>query len=563
MAPLAQNTPPSGRAPLSDESWRHVLVPLIAAAALLGAVIGFLEVDAGARAARAQRDARAATLRAVAKSSAAIVRYAYERDRLAAYQSLAAEWLIERDRAFAAVSGAEAAAHVRSASRLFEALDAGRSMSSLLSPPYFDESTFAADVVQFNVDYFTVPALRASEEDEALRAQSAAWTSKATRYVVMLTVLAVSLFLFGLAATLRGGLRRLFTAVGCSLDGALIILIIVTALAPIPVWSAESVNDYANAAGELTYASSVAPLGQAATAVDHASRAVALANEAIEERPDYAAAYELRAMARLVAAEEAPLFAGAAAYAAAVQDFERAVALGRDSGALQDLRARALFFAGRAGDALDAERTAVGLSPEQRLRFGLHLAILLLGADQVDESMREAEAAFAWAEGHPLGSDPVTFREAVLILERLAFLDWPGRAALETRIKEAFVSLVHLGVTSPRPLVARIGSLSFAAGAALPATTAFSKGTETVEMRFDAAGLAVGDSLVVVVRRDQVEQPSLGWAEIWAGPASEVVVRTLGASRGGKTVFDLPSGTYAIEAYVGGALAASGSFVVE
>ncbi len=565
MAPIGQGDPIRRRAPrvpLTEDAWRRALVLLIAGVALLAAVVGFLQVDAGSRAARYSRDARAATLRAAAKSSSALVRYAYERERLAAYQSLAAEWLIERGRALAAATSEEAGTHVQSANRLFEAMEVGRSLSTLLSAPYFNETTFAADVVQFNVDYFTVPSLRASEEDEALRSQSAAWASKAERYVVMLTVLAVCLFLFGLATTLRGGLRRLFTAVGCAIACTLVFLMLATALAATPVVSTESLAHYAEAAGELTYASYVAPLGESATAVERATRAVDLASLAIELRPDYAAAYELRAMARLVAAEESPNYAGSPAFSAAVRDFDRAVALGRDSGSLEDLRARALFFAGQTSDALVAAHRAIALSPEQELRFGLHFAILLLGTHDEDGARSEAETAFAWAESHPLGSDPVTFREAILILERLAPLAWPGRESLETRIKEAFVSLACLGTATSRPLVARIDALTFSRGAGLPATTSFPAGTRTVEMRFEASGLAAGDSLVIRVSRDRIGQASLGWVEAWSGPGATTVNRTLGALQGG-TVFDLSPGAYEVEIYVGGALASHGSFAVE
>ncbi len=554
------------RMPLADKTWKRILVLLIAGVALLGAVVGLLQVDAGARAARYSRDARAAMLRSVAKSSSAIVRYAYERERLAAYYALGAEWLIERDRAVAAAAAAaasaDAAAHAESANRLFAAMEAGRGMSTLLTAPYFDEATFEADVVQFNVDYLTVPSLLASEQDEALRGQSTAWGDKAERYVVTLTVLAVSLFLFGLAATLRGGLRRLFAIVGSSITAALVAFTVATALTAVPAVPNESLMYYADAAGDLTYASYVAPIGKSQLAVERATRAMDLATKAIDLRPDYAAAFELRAMARLLAAEQSPTPTGAAGFGAAVADFDRAIALGRDSGSLEDLRARALFFSGRTKDALLAARRALALSPEQGLRFGLHLAVLLLGAGREDEARREAEAALAWAQDHSLGSDPVTFREAILILDRLAPLGWPGREALETRIKEAFVSLTHLGVATPLPLTARLDSLTFSATAGGESTATFPVGTQTVEMGFEASGLAVGASLVVQVSRNGIEQTSLGWAEVWPGPATGRAERTIGA-RGGKTVFDLVPGAYVVEIYVNGALALRGAFTVE
>ncbi len=555
----------TGRLPrpaLTDEAWKRILVFLIAGVALLGAVVGFLHVDAGARAARYQRDARTASLRSIAKSSSAIVRYAYERERLAAYQVLAAEWLIERDRALAAATDEEGAAHVRNANRLFETMETGRTMSTLLSAPYFNEETFAADVVQFNVDYFTVPSLLASEEDEALRARSTAWGNKAERYAVTLTTLAVSLFLFGLAMTLRGGLRRLFTAIGCGITALLVTFVVATAVARVPSVVEGSLAAYADAAGHLTYASSVAPFVQSAVAVERATRAIDLASEAIALQPGYAAAFELRAMARLLAAEESPGLSAPVFFAAAVADFDRAIALGRDSGSLEDLRARALFFAGQAGDALIAARRALDLSPEQRLRFGLHLAVLLLGVGREDDAQGETEEALAWAEGHPLGSDPVTFRETILILDRLAPLNWPGREALETRIKEAFVSLTHFGKATPLPLTARLGPIAFFAAGDSEAGTSFPRDSQGVKMTFGVEALATGASLVVQVSRDGVEQPSLCWDEVWAGPPTGTVERAIGA-RGGKTVFDLMPGAYAVEIYVNGALGPRGVFTVE
>lgn len=554
-----------GRAPRSEEGWKRLLVFFIAGCTFLSAVFGFLHVDAGCRAARADRDARSATLRAVAKSSAAIVRYSYERERLAAFQSLAAEWLIERDRALAAAeSGAddEATARVQSAGRLLEVMEVGRALSTVLSPPYFDEATFAADVVQFNVDYFTVPSLHASEEDEALRAESTAWGDKAGRYVVCLTVIAVSAFLFALAMTLRGALRRLFTAVGSAIALTLVGVTCATVLSSVPRISMESLTYYADAAGHLTYVSYVAPLGKREIAVERTARAIDLATRAIDLRPDYAAAYELRAMARLLAVEESLSPFAPLGFAAAVADFDRALALGRDSASLEDLRARALFFSGRTDDALVAERRALALSPEQRLRFGLHLAILLLGAGQEAECRREAESALVYAEAHPMGSDPVTFREAILILDRLTPLGWPGRESLQARIKEAFVSLTHLGRATPPPLTARAGRLTFSSVGDDTRETSFPSGTRAVRMRFDVADLAAGSSLVVRVSLDGVEQPSLGWSEIWAGTADATLERTIGVLEG-RTIFDLLAGSYAVEVYLDGALAGTGAFAVQ
>lgn len=552
------------RPPWSQEAWNRLLVLLIAACALLSSTFGFLHVDAGSHAARADRDARAAMLRAVAKSSAAIVRYGFERERLAAFQSLAAEWLVEREQALAAAEGgaeAEAAARLNAAHRLFRVMDASRVLSTLLCPPYFDEATFAADVVQFNVDYFTAPSVRASEEDEALRAASSAWGAKSGRFVMCLTVTAVSAFLFGLAVSLRGALRRLFAILGGTIGLALVGIALATALATVPTAPSDSIAAYADAAGHVTYAAYIAPLGESDRVNEHAAQAIDLATRAIALRPAYAAAYELRAMARLLSAESSPSPFAGPGYPAAVADFDRAVALGRDSGSLEDLRARALFFSGRPGDAIAAERRALGLSPEKELQFRLHLAILLLGAAREEEARREAEAAFAYAQAHPLGSDSAALREAIGILERLAPLEWPGRQALETRVKEALVSLTYLGTATSPAMSARVSLPVFRDLSDGEPQADFPSGTQAVAMQVDLRDLAAGSLLVVRVVRDGIEQPSLGWSETWTGEADALFDRTIGVL-GGTTVFDLAAGTYTVEIFVNAVLAASGTFVV-
>ena len=577
MTPTARpdaRKPP--RQPLSEAGWKRLLVLLIAGVAFLGAAVGALQVDAGARAARYSRDARAAMLRSIAKSSSATVRSAYERERLAAHQALATEWIFERRQATAsaaAAADAEAAQHAQSANRLWDVMQTSRDMSTLLSAPYFDEAAFVADVVQFNVDYFTVPSVLASEQDAAQRAQSTAWGNKAERYVVTITILAVSLFLLGLALTLRGGLRRLFAWVGGLITAGLVAFVLLTALAATPTVPDESLSRYADAAGHLTYAAYAAPLGKTADVVERAGKAVDLASQAIALSPGYAAAYELRGLARLLAAQES-FYARAAGspstaeFVQAVADFDRAAALGRDSGSLEDQRASALSLAGRTNDAIAASRRALALAPEQRLRFGLHLSILLLGAGLEDEALLEAEGALRWAELHRLGSDPVTFHEAIRILDRLAFLGWPGLDALEARVKEAFVSLTHRGTVVPLPLTAHVGPLRFytareSEGERRSETrTRFPGDTQAVGMGFDVDGLAAGAILVVQVSRNGIEQPSLGWVEAWSGPTSGSVERTIGASVR-KTVFGLVPGTYGVEVYIDGTLALRGSFVVE
>lgn len=565
MSPAGAEPRRAARAPLSDDAWKRLLVLFIAATAFLSAVIGLLEVDAGARAAIYNREARAAGMRAVAKNSAAVVRVVYERERLAAYQALATEWLIENAAASAASSASAAELHVDSVRRLATLMDATRSTSTLLSPPYFDEDTYFADTIQFNVDYVVVPATLASEVDAARQLQGSSWNGKRELHAVCLTVIAVALFLFGLASTLRGPLRRSFAVVGMTLSTALAVLVLATAARPSPKMVDAALKSYADAVGDLTYAAYVGPLGQSETAAARAVKAIEGTTAAIDAWPEYAAAFELRGQARLIAAEESALAQSgewpAAAFAAAAADFGRAIALGRDSGSLEDLLAWALFCAGSAEEAVAASQRALALSPEQRLRFGLRLALIRLGSGDSEGALREVEAALLYAEEHPLGSNAVTLREAVRALRRLAPLGWSGRETIERRVKEGAVSLIHHGKATPQPLTARLSAPVFA-DADGKARITFPSDTHAVRMHIGATDLATGASLVGVVTRDGIEQPALGWSETWTGSATGSIDRLIGAPSG-LTIFHLAHGEYQVEVYVDGALANVGTFRVE
>jgi len=439
-------------------------------------------------------------------------------------------------------------------------------MSTLLSPPYFDEEAFLADTVQFNVDYVVVPAALASEVDAARQLQASAWNQKRERYAVCLTVLAVSLFLFGLACTLRGALRRLFTLVGGALSVALVVLVVATALSAAPEVVDAAFQSYADAIGHLTYAAYMVPLGQSEAAAARASQAVERATAALAVSPKYAGAFELRGQARLIVAQESGLGRGdgswpTATFAEAAADFDRAVALGRDSGALEDLRAWALFGAGRADEAIAASLRALDLSPEQQLRFGLRLALIRLGSGDEEGALLEAEAALRWAEAHPLGSDAITLRETIRALRRLGPLDWPGHGTVERRVKEGAVSLIHYGRAAPQPLTARFGVPVFADVEGRSGMV-FLSDTNAVPMHVETAGLPSGASLVGVVTRDGIEQPALGWSETWTGVTARSIDRSIGAASG-LTIFHLPPGEYEVELYVDGALATAGGFRIE
>jgi len=95
-----------------------------------------------------------------------------------------------------------------------------RTFSVLLSDPrYATEDEFAPDALRYVADS-SAAAMALLEEQNEAAAQADLWGSKADLYVSVLTVLAVSLFLYGLSLALSARSRYLFAAVGTMIAGA-------------------------------------------------------------------------------------------------------------------------------------------------------------------------------------------------------------------------------------------------------------------------------------------------------------------------------------------------------
>ena len=558
---------------LSEERAKQLLVLLIAGVALFGTVIGFLHVDSGSRAARAGRDGRAYTLKAIGKSEAGVLRYLYERDRLAAHQALVMEWVLERRLAQERDSLAAAQRDEQAAARLWQVLEQARSLSGILSPPYFDEATFTADVVRFGADYLVVPPTLTVEKEAAKREEADAWSAKNERYVVTVTVVAVSLFLFGLALTVRGGLRSLFFIVGVAIATASLAFVLATVVVAVPQVPEESMVLYATGIGD-TYYAEVLNLGAAYAEIPaHADQAIESFTEAIALRPGYGAAYQARGEARLLKAEALFLSGGQGASAeldGSIRDLERAARLGRRDKETWSRLSFAYFLEERYPEAVAAARAALALAPDLRLRLCLNLVLGLLGQGKPAEAREVLEEGLSWAEAHPLASDALTLRAAIHGIHELgAARPLPGLADVERRLKEASVALLQLGTVAVEPTGAQVGTLVFEAltldadgvvVARQPAAT-FPPGTANVGLSFDYHGVPLGALVVLKVYWQGLEQPSLTQVERWALPASGRAERII------RSAFEydfvgLVAGRYTVEVYVESNLVSDGEFTI-
>lgn len=571
-----ENKPTRDMLGLTEKQFKHSVALLIALVAFVGASVAFLQVDARARSASADRDSRALTLESMGRGGAGIQRYVYERDQLLNYRSLVTLWSLEKRLAQdkAALSAAED--NELAAERLWQVLETLRSQSQLLSPPYYDESSARIDVFQFGVDYLVLPSTETAERQAAKHAEAEAWGNKANNYVICITVLAVCLFLYGLAVTIGGRLKYLFVVLGSLIAEGILLAVVATLWLPVPRISDESIQQYARGVGDLYYALQLHSSSQYAEVPPRADQAAASLTRAIASRGDYGAAFQARGDVHLIKAESLIFSRGdpaeiKAELDLAIADLLQAINLGRaDRHSYWNL-GWTYFLARRYSESMTVMQRAVELAPNMRFGLGLNMALNLLGQGKRDEAMKELERSLTWAAEHSLASDPYYFRQMILNLHRLKRAQpIDGMEEIEKRLKEAFVSIIYRETSSVTPTGARVGAFEFTQpvlngqGEVVKGepTTRFPRGTDRVALAFEYAGMSKGLLIVQKVLRDGQEQPELTTSERWsladAGRA-ELVLR----SPVEHTLAGLFPGVYTVEWYVEGELVQSGSFEVE
>jgi tetratricopeptide (TPR) repeat protein len=449
-------------------------------------------------------------------------------------------------------------------------------LSELLSPPYYDEATARSDAFQFAVDFLVIPPAVVTEKQSAKREEAEAWGNKSNNYIVTVMVLAVCLFLFGLAIAIGGQVKYLFVAVGSLIAEAACIAVFVTLLLPVPQMSEDAIQRYAQGVGHAYYAWNLELSAAHSQVPQKADQAIASFTEALALRRDYGAAYQARGNAHLIKAE-ALLFGRGdpvqtkAELDQAVADFKRAIDLGRGNKDGYWNLGWAYFLAKKYPESIAATKEALKLASELKLGLGLNLAANLLGEGKRAEAMQQLEESISWAAQHPLYSDTFYFRQIIRDLDRLREVQpLEGMVEMEKRLKEAFVSLTYRGTSIVEPTGASIGAFEFAQPVfdaqgnvtERKPMTRFPRGTERVDFAFDFKGMPKDSQIVQKVYWQGLEQASLTRIEKWSGGDSGRAVWFL-RSPVEHTLAGLLSGHYTVELYIEGELVQSGSFDID
>jgi len=215
--------------------FEYAVVVLIMAATLLGVTVAFLQTHASVQEDRA---ARAAEVYAV-QMMAEIVRNGYRSDYQA---SLVYDFISLGQLALARQFGQLAARqqgdselvaeYEHEAGRLEAMRQALLPYSLLLSDPrYAPQDDSSVPNLQLWADDGLAPVLDLLAQQNASVEKRDAWGAKAGRYVSIITLSAVALFLYGLSLVTKRRVRLVFVGVGIVLTAASALWTLITALA--------------------------------------------------------------------------------------------------------------------------------------------------------------------------------------------------------------------------------------------------------------------------------------------------------------------------------------------
>lgn len=551
----------------NDERFKQLVGILIALVTVLAASVGLLQNDAGARDDRANRQAQDYAFQAMGQRVSGVIRAGYARGD--AYRN----WSELNTLALAAENVDDAAA-----ARRYQAVaERVTQLSPLLSPDYLDPTTSAPNVAKYEADTYLVTVTALAERSSAWFTVKQAWDEKANTYVVHLTILAVALFLFGLATTLSSRVRWVFVTAGLLITLIALVWVAITFFSPVERLPDEAIDAYARGVG-LAYQG-------------EAEQALAAFEAALTLAPDYANALFERGGANYNLGH----------YDAAIADFEAARAAGRDDASVAWNLAWLYYLQGRFDEAIQTNRRTLALDPGLlEAHFDLALAQLVSGQiepaqaeyaqalTQAGEEVAKAKAA----NQQPPASLWWSLDEAAAsldgLLDRLeGFEDswWSDTPPVEKianqeavqaaaqeiikQIRGASVALELTGQPLKGELAAQITPLEFAQPeydeegnlATYNVSEVFPAGTDEVYVLFDYEGMKDGQEMLVKVFYNGEEDVSWRSVEEWSlGQAGSA---EFPLSYAYSSVYTLAPGEYLVELYVDAHPAQRGYFTIE
>lgn len=549
--------------------WVAVAIALVTAAA---AVISFLQFDAGGRDDRAGRDSKRYSLQAFGRQVSGSAQYNFDVYR--AYQSF--------DEFRTRANSARTHENEQMAAIYDKLAEDTRPISPLLSPKYFPKDASDADFARYQSDVYEVETAGLNQKSKAAGVVKDAWDSKANIYVVQLTLLAVALFLFGLAATVATSVTGpLFVATG--------VAVALWAVVWAGVTCAQPVFDLRDVKGAIEhYATGIGLKSRAQSAEGKEARA--LSNQAVAEfdaalavAPDYVEALVARADSYDDLAQPAKV----------VENLEQARKLAPDNTA--PLGQLAIFYY-QLGE-FDKSLAAVALARETRPREAWLVfqgAIDKMAQGKVDEAKADYKAgneliAAQLDEARQAGQEPpsdlvqaVADASVDLINLQSVIDDKQGSPPpdkvqggaktsqacdqLSDQLDSDSTSLEYTGkLPGPSPSC-KIEDFTFTETSDdgeddKPEAETFADTVSQISVHFDYARMKNGQHILFRIYQDGTEMRSWRMEQTWDGDAEGAYEQVL--SPGYTESFTFPEGEYLVELYVDFHKVQYGAFTVK
>jgi tetratricopeptide (TPR) repeat protein len=544
-----------------NKRFNAIVVTLISMVTVVSAITAFLQNDASSRSNTAIRSGQDF---AVQQMEAALQVQQRENFDTFVYQQWSGEsW--ERSLALQKTDNVTA---TQDADRLANLMQLTASFSPMTSPPYLDDPLNGSpDLARYYAEHEYEPTYLRERRDAATT-EGNAWSSKASTYVTVLTLLAVSLFLFGLATTIGGRVRNLFVGLGIVIAFSASGWMIVNALTTIPTRSDAAMQALARGQVAVSRAATLRGWGRMTDALPFFQSGIEELNKAIEIEPAYAAALSERASAYIQAGEQRVFDREDAAQFLqyAIDDYQAAIDHGDDSvNALWNL-GWAYYLLGDQPQSLDWTNRAIDKAPEQ---IGLYLnrAVSQLALGQRAEAFNATQAAFDKAVQLKISSANYYFRAAIHDTTKQVRA-FPNRdlEALLKDFKEKYVALRYRKGTPAQPTGVKVSQVTFyktldANDVLSDPATAFEAQTEKVYLGFEYTGWKPGSELEALVYYVDQEDDTLAVLEKLALPQDGtgwIRIASPFINSGGLT-----SGQYRVDVHVEGELVATGEFEVQ
>ena len=558
---MSESTSPQTRA-------EKLISFLIASVAILAAVITTMQTYSSGKGDEAKRASTQFAIQAMQSKTSGQTRIS--RERQGAYQT----WY-ELD---LQALGAELAGDTAAAARYRAVRDHIATLVPIFADPYFDPASGSGpDVAKYEADTYVVESTRFTEKFTAYNRLSNAWDDRANTFIVHLTLLAVTLSLYGLSTTLRGTMRGVFIGLGTVIAGIVALWALIVMILPVPTISEDAINAYADGVGKAWY-------GDTTGAIADFDRALSI-------EPDYANALYERGNAHYFDGD----------YQASLADYEAAWDAGREDTNVGWNMGWNYYLLGRYEEAINMNRRVLREDPSLLgVQFNLALALMVRGdfAEAEKEYYKGVnEAVFEVTKAHEQGVQPPSsfwyYMDASAQDVENLLLELDGNAKYWSQVpsqnliavdheqlraqarnmfqllKDTTTALEFSG-TAPRPNVTFSATPFQFAQQELDengkfvrynTATTFPSGINEMFVLFDYSGAVAGQSEIWKVYRNGYEDPTLRVIGTWKLQESGGAAKSI--SYAYSNLFVFASGEYTVELYIDNHLVQRGTFIVE